>query len=70
MRKFIVIIILIQLTGCYTPSRLGISYQGELIHATSYNTVENPNINVLINSLTSQDKQKDIAKINGRFILT
>ena len=70
MKKIVVLLLPFFLISCTTPSRLGISYKGELIQAASHSSLNNPNINVNVNSLTKEDNFNDIRLVNGKLILS
>jgi len=70
MKNLIVFLLPVFLISCATPSRLGVSYKGEAIHRTTYKILDNPSINVYVNSLSKEDDLYDLSKVKSRFILS
>jgi hypothetical protein len=56
------------LVSCGTPSRLGMYYKGKKIFTTTTKTIENPNINLVVNSLSKEDAGYDVKGLKNRFI--
>jgi hypothetical protein len=54
--------------SCVTPSRLGMYYKGKKIFTTTSKTVESPNIDLVVNSLSKEDAGYDVKALKNRFI--
>lgn len=54
--------------SCITPSRLGISYKGEPIIIPTINISDNPNISLIVNSLTKKDSPEDKEILKSRLL--
>lgn len=62
------ILIMLFCLSCATPSRLGMYYKGKTIFTTTSKTIENPNIDLVVNSLSKEDAGYDIKGLKNRFI--
>ena len=68
-KSFLLIILSVTtviLTSCYTPSRLGMSYQDEQIRSSNY--VDCKNIEFHVGNLTKEDNKSDINLLKYRFV--
>lgn len=68
MIKHWYIFILLVFVSCITPSRLGMSYKGQRVVSSSSKTIDNPNIDLSVNSLTKEDVEYDVKGLKNRFI--
>ncbi len=68
MKTIFLILVTLIFVSCITPSRLGMNYKGQQIVYSSNKIIENPNINISVNSLTKEDNGYDIKRLNYRFI--
>lgn len=68
MKTLSIFLVALILTGCGTPSRLGMYYKGKKIYTTTSKTIENPNIDLVVNSLSKEDVGYDIKGLKNRFI--
>jgi hypothetical protein len=68
MKTYSFVLVLLTCISCVTPSRLGVNYKGQRIIGSSTKTVENPNIDLTVNSLTKQDVGYDVKVLKNRFI--
>jgi len=68
MKKYTIILTMLIFTSCFTPSRLGMNYKGQRIISSSSKTIDNPNIDLSVNSLTKEDVDYDVKGLKNRFI--
>lgn len=69
MKKYCYILLALAFTtSCVTPSRLGVNYKGQRIYTSSTKTIDNPNIDLNVNSLTKEDVGYDVKLLKNKFI--
>ncbi len=59
---------LILFAGCITPARSGMTSESLKIHSSTSAPIDNPNINITVNSLTKKDSELAIEGLKKKFI--